>query len=101
MEAKIIFKNGTEITAEMNGNSLILMDEPAFPEDLSVVTVQAEGSETVFNYAKVQPCASVDGRYWFTFVEEGALERTIRELQEQNDMLVECILEMSEVVYAE
>lgn len=101
MEAKIIFKNGTELTAEVNGNSYILMDEPEFPEDLSVVTVQENGSNTVFNNAKVQPCASVDGRYWFTFVEEGELERALRELREENEILTECILEMSEIIYAE
>ena len=101
MEAKIIFKNGTELTAEVNGNSYILMDEPEFPEDLSVVTVQENGSNTVFNNVKVQPCASVDGRYWFTFVEEGELERALRELHEENEILTECILEMSEIIYAE
>ena len=101
MEAKIIFKNGTELTAEVNGNSYILMDEPEFPEDLSIVTVQENGSNTVFNNAKVQPCASVDGRYWFTFVEEGELERALRELREENEILTECILEMSEIIYAE
>jgi len=101
MEAKIIFKNGAEITAEMNGNSLILMDEPVFPSDLSVVTVRTADGDTVFRNAVIQACASVDGRFWFTFVEETDYERTIREIREQNDMLIECILEMSEVVYAE
>ena len=101
MEATIIFKNGTEISAEMNGNSLILNAKPVFPDYLSVVTVQSEAGNTIYHNAALQECASVDGRYWFTFVEEGELERTLRELREENEILTECILEMSEIIYAE
>ena len=103
MEAKITFKDGSEITAEANGNNYITESEPEFPEDLSVVTVRTEGEgaeeEKVFHNPKVTECASLDGRFWFAFVEESEQDKVIRELQEQNDMLTECLLEMSEIVY--
>ena len=101
MEAKIIFKDGSELNAELNGSSLIVGNAPAFPEDLSVVTVQSEEGNTVYQNAFVQTCASIDGRYWFSFVEENELDRTLRELREENEILTECILEMSEILYAE
>ena len=99
MEARIIFKDGTEITAEMNGNCFITQSKPVFPADLSTVTVESEDGEKVFSNAQLIECASVDGRYWFAFNEESPMEATIRELQENNDMLTECILEMSEIIY--
>ena len=99
MEARIIFKNGTEITAEMNGNCFITQSKPAFPSDLSTVTVESEDGGRVYTNAQLVECASVDGRYWFAFTEESPMEATIRELQENNDMLTECILEMSEIIY--
>ena len=99
MEARIIFKDGTEITAEMNGNCFITQSKPAFPADLSTVTVESEDGEKVFSNAQLIECASVDGRYWFAFSEESQMDATIRELRETNDMLTECILEMSEIIY--
>ena len=99
MEAKIIFKDGSELTAEVNGSCYITESEPEFPEDLSVVTVQGEGEDKVFHNPKVTECAPTDGRFWFAFVEETEQEKTIRELREQNDMITECLLEMSEIVY--
>jgi len=65
MEAKITFKNGTEITAEQNGSCFIVDEKPEFPTDLSIV----EAGEMVFKNAQLIECASVDGRYWFTFRE--------------------------------
>lgn len=99
METKIIFKDGTELTVEKNGDCLILTQKPSFPEDLSTVTVQAEDGTREYHNAQVLECASVDGRFWFAFTEESEADRTIRELKEQNDMLTECVLEMSEIVY--
>jgi len=75
--------------------------EPTFPADLSQVTVETDNGSIVYVNASVQRCASIDGRYWFTFVEESDLERTLRELREENEVLTECILEMSEILYAE
>ena len=55
-----------EITAEQNGDCYILNSKPVFPSDLSVVTISGETEETLHN-VQVIDCASVDGRYWFTF----------------------------------
>ena len=98
MEAKVIFKNGQEITAEINGGSLIVNEKPEFPEDLTGVIVRAEGRDTVYNYPILVECASIDNRYWFTFIEESESDRTIRELREENQMLEDAILELAEII---
>lgn len=99
MEARITFANGSEMTVEKNGDCYILPTKPEFPEDLSVVTVEAEDGTKVYHDAELVECASIDGRYWFAFTEESTMNKTIRELQETNAMLTECILEMSEIIY--
>lgn len=67
-EAKIIFKDGTELDVEVNGSCYICDDEPEFPDDLSKVIIVTDDTETEISNASVQECASVDGRYWFSFV---------------------------------
>lgn len=69
MEAKITFKDGSSINAEVNGSCYIVDENPGFPADLSVVNVKDEDGEKVFKNAQVIECASVDGRYWFSFLE--------------------------------
>lgn len=98
MEAKIIFKDKSKITAEVNGSCYITESEPEFPEDLSIVTVKEGKVTTTYVNASVQECASVDGRYWFAFVEESEQERTIRELREDNETLAEAIVELAELI---
>ena len=98
MEAKVIFKNGQEITAEMNGSSLIVNEKPDFPEDLSEVTVRSADGDTVYHYALLVECASIDNRYWFTFINESESDRTIRELREENQMLEDAIIELAEII---
>jgi hypothetical protein len=63
MEVKIIFIDGTELVAEQNGDCFIVDERPDFPADMSTVQV---GEETLENVALVE-CASIDGRYWFSF----------------------------------
>jgi hypothetical protein len=98
MEVRIVFKNGTELQASMSGNSLIVAEQPQFPKDLSTVIVRGENYEAVYHSARVQECASVDGRYWFTFLEESESERIIRELREENEMLEGAIMELAEII---
>lgn len=99
MEARIIFKDGTELTAEKNGDSFITTQTPAFPADLSEVEVQCEeGNRTYYNVL-VTDCASIDGRYWFAFVEQNQEQQTIKELPDRVTLCEECIMEMSEEVY--
>ena len=63
-----------------------------------MVTVEDEQGTKTFSNATVQECASVDGRYWFTFLEESESERTIRELREENEVLEEAILELAAII---
>lgn len=99
--ATIIFKDGTEIEAEVNGNNLITAEEPDFPEDLSLVIVRGDDFEWVYHYAEITQAAGNDNRYWFVFTEIPEDVREIRQLRADNDMLTECILEMSEIIYGE
>lgn len=75
MEAKIIFEDGTEITAEVNGSSYITAEIPVFPESLGRVTVQEKEAEKVLQDVTIQECASIDGRYWFTLLEKSAEQK--------------------------
>lgn len=65
--AIIRFKDGTEISAEVNGNNFITTTEPNFPDDMSEVTVVKGNDEEVLKNVSVQQSAGLDGRYWFIF----------------------------------
>ena len=99
MDVRIIFRDQTEITAEQNGDCFIVSSAPEFPDDLSSVEIVSGEDRRVLLQARVIPCDSVDGRFWFAFAEESAEEKALRELREQNEMLTECLLEISEIVY--
>ena len=99
MEAKIIFANGAEMTVEKNGDCYILPVREDIPDDLSIVTVEDNYGGKVYHDATLIECASIDGRYRFTFNEESQMDKTIRELREANAMLTECVLEMSQIIY--
>ena len=68
-KVKITFLDGTEINADVNGTCYIVDQEPEFPIDLSIVLIDDGESQTEIAHAKVLECASVDGRYWFTFIQ--------------------------------
>ena len=100
MEVKITFGSGEIITAEQNGVSFITEQKPSFPTDIGLITVEGTDGIRTYNEPQIVECASNDGRYWFTFVEESQQQKQIRRLEEKNDALLECLLEMSEIVYA-
>ena len=100
MVVKIKFDSGDVIVAEQNGESFIADQKPSFPEDMGLVTVEGTDGIRTYSDPKIVECASVDGRYWFCFVEESPLQKRIRQLEANNDALLECLLEMSEIVYA-
>lgn len=100
MEAKITFGSGEIIAAEQNGSSFITEQKPSFPTDMGLVTVEGMDGIRTYRDPKIVECASVDGRYWFCFVEESPQQKRIRQLEANNDALLECLLEMSEIVYA-
>lgn len=95
MEAKIIFGNGEIITAEKNGESLITKKKPGFPTELGLVKVESELETRAYNEPSVVECASIDGRYWFCFVEESQQEKRIRQLTEENEILVGNVKELA------
>ena len=66
----ITFEDGTELTAERNGTSLIVDEKPDFPEEIGDVEIAGEdGTQTIEN-AQFIECAPVPGdtRYWFMFI---------------------------------
>ena len=80
-KVKVIFKNGMEMEAEGNGSSLITDSRPEFPSNLSTVTVTGSDGERIYRDAEIIECASVDGRYWFSFREIPKTERAARQMQ--------------------
>ena len=100
MVVKITFGGGEIITAEQNGASFITEQKPSFPVDMGLVTVEGTDGVRTYNEPQIVECASVDGRYWFCFVEESPMQKRIRQIEANNETLLECLLEMSEIVYA-
>ena len=101
MEATIRFKGGAVIVAEENGGSYILDSKPQFPTNFDDLEIETEEGVKTFKHAELVECASVDGKYWFSFNEQDPRDREIAELKAEKDMLIECVLEMSEVVYGD
>ena len=101
MEARIIFEDGTELTAEKNGDCFITEQKPEFPEELGHVIAESEENTREWENAKLIECASNDGNYWFSFTEIPEEDMEKAAMRAEIDMLTECILEMSEVVYGE
>lgn len=78
----ITFLNGTEIEAEVNGDCYIVDEAFETPEDLSVVTI-VKGDETEeLENMKFVVCASVDGRYWFSFAPMSEMEIRFAEIED-------------------
>ena len=79
-KVKIIFNDGTELMCDRNGDCYIVDEKPAFPRDLTEVSVEGTNDSKHFHYAELVECASVDGKYWFTFVETPEETRNIRQM---------------------
>lgn len=94
MEVKITFGNGEIITAEKNGESLIAQQKLGFPAVLGVVTVESEDGVRTYNEPHIVECASIDGRFWFCFVEDNPQEKRIRQIEEKNAALMEATDDM-------
>ena len=103
MNAKITLSNGTEIIAEKNADCYITASKPEFPDVLGKVIIESEDGDKEYEDALLIECACIDNRYWFSFMEtpeDIKLKNRIEELETVNGMLEECILEMSEIIYA-
>ena len=97
-KATVTFANGKSKNFDVNGNCLIANAKPSLPDDLSTVTVESEGWSQTFLNAFVIECASVDGKYWFTFGEEDPAEAARRE---EFAMLEDAIMELAEMLGGE
>ena len=103
MTATIIFQSGEQLTVEKNADCYIADEKPEFPDPLGKVTITSDEGDKEFEDAMLIECASVDGRYWFSFMEvpeDEKLRNRITELEATNSMLEDCILEMSEIIYS-
>ena len=98
MEVKITFGSGETIAAEKNGESLIAQQKPSFPDELGLVTVEGADGIRTYSDPQVVECASVDGRYWFCFVEESPQEKRIRQLAEENEILAGAVEELAAII---
>ena len=99
MEVKITFGNGEVIAAEKNGESLITQQKPGFPAVLGVVTVEsADWGVRIYNDPQLVDCASIDGRYWFCFVEDSPQEKRMRQLVEENEILAGAVEELAAII---
>jgi len=94
---RIIFENGNIIEAEQNGSCFITAEKPTFPTSLGRVKI--EGDEPrIIEHAQLVECASVDGRYWFTFIEtpqdelyRAMMEDALCEIDEANEERIAAI----------
>ena len=98
MEVKITFGNGEIITAEKNGESLIAQQKPGFPAVPGVATVESEDGVRTYNEPQIVECASIDGRFWFCFVEDSPQEKRIRQLAEENEILAGAVEELAAII---
>ena len=101
MTATITFADGTSLTAEALNGYFMMNEEPVFPENRSWVTVTVGGVTTRYVHFTVTEYQGGDGEYLFSFDEPSKEATEVLVLQAQNDMLIECILEMSEIIYGE
>lgn len=104
----IILGDQTEITnLELNGNNFIseqaIPDETFSESNLAHVVIRSESGFQEFRDMFLVANRVIDGKSWFVIAEkteEMKREERIAELEAQNEALLECLLEMSEIVYA-
>ena len=98
----------TELTnLTLNGNNFIadqIITDETFSEDsLAHVIIQGENGYQEFHDMYLAANHVIDGKSWFVIAEkteEMKREERIAQLEVQNETLLECLLEMSEIIYA-
>ncbi len=89
MEVRILFADGTEITAQKNGDSYIAEEKfEVNDEQLAEVKITSEEGETVLEDCEIQECASVDGKFWFAIREIPAAVEEAAQLRADVDYLL-------------
>ena len=91
--------------AEQNGDCYIVDRKAEILVSLDgvydvTITADEPYNNRIYHNAELIECASVDGRYWFSFRELSPMELRLRELEETNQMLTDCMLEISEQIYS-
>lgn len=99
---------------QLNGNNFVSdgkVTPATFEGKLSEVRITASGTpteprpypDTLHDAELVQittPDETPDGRWWFILREIPEEERYRKEMEQKNEMLTQCLMEMSEIVYA-
>ena len=107
MKYTLIFADGTELSNVTLSNNVFVCPievtkEMLNDEALKIVRiVPDEGEETILQYAKTDIVYHEQDGYHFVLVGADKDEIELQQLKAENDMLTECILEMSEIIYAE
>lgn len=104
----IVFSDKTELTnLSLNGNNFIsgqVIPDEAFSEsNLTHVIIRSENGFQEFHDMFLVANRVIDGKSWFVIAEKtDEMKRAdcIAALEAQNEALLECLLEMSEIVYA-
>ena len=91
--------------AEQNGDCYIVDSKADILVSLDGafnVTVTADDpiNNREYSNAELIEPYSIDGRYWFAFRELTSEELKQKKLEETIELLTDCLLEMSETVYA-
>ena len=103
----IILGAQTELTSlALNGNNFIsdqIITDETFEGNLDHVIIRGENGYQEIHDMFLVANRVIDGKSWFIIeekTEEMKREERIVELEAQNEALLECLLEMSEIVYA-
>lgn len=96
--------DGYMFAAENNGDCYIVdrKSDVRIPDGVFDVHITADNpaNNREYHNAELIEPYSIDGRYWFAFRELSPMELRMRDLENVNQMLTDCLLEMSETVYA-
>lgn len=104
---KITLADGTVLdNLELNGNNYIAedaIDNAVFKDNLATVTITDGTTAETYDDLVLRSNRVENGRSWLVFGQKTQHEKDmerIAELESHNQMLTECLLEMSETVYA-
>lgn len=104
----IILADGAALNGlRLNGNNFISAQEitpDLFAGNLSKVVMEHGGQteeHTDMELVQITPASETpDGKWWFILREIPEEERYRKEMEQKNEMLTQCLMEMSEIVYA-
>ena len=104
---KLILADGTEIeNLGLNGNNYISkteITESVFEDNLSTVTIEHPGDEPmILTDAVLDQLVLYEDGWYFVLSEKTEAQKLndqLQALKDQNAMLEDCIIEMSEIIY--